>query len=270
MSELAFLSQHLLATIANTALVMSRALGVVLVMPFFVRLGLTGVLRFGVALAFCMPVMPTLNANVAADMASVMVAVLTIKELALGIVIGVVLGVPFWAAEIAGDLIDLQRGSTAAQLVDPSSVTESSITATFFTLATMLVFVSSGGLTMLLESFYKSYAIWPIMAFSPLLAEHSGVMLLATLDRILEVAILLIAPLVLALLVADIMLAFLSRIAPQLHVFDLSMSVKNLLFSLLIVLYSAFLLPMIQAEVLSLSDTTDWLERLTASSGDPR
>ncbi len=269
MFELGFLAPQLLSTITTAALLMSRALGIMLVMPFFVRLGLTGVLRFGVAFAFCLPILPTLSANVEAEAASVMTAVLSVKELAIGVVIGVVFGVPFWAAEIAGDLLDLQRGSTAAQLVDPSSVTESSITATFFSLATMLVFVSSGGLRTLLESLYKSYAIWPITRFSPLLAEQSGTMLLATLDRILQIAILLIAPLVLALLIADIMLAFLSRIAPQLHVFDLSMSVKNLLFSLLVVLYASFLLPIIQTEIRSVQ-TTEWLEHVAAPPGTPK
>lgn len=261
-SELGLVSAQALAMITSSALVMARALGLILVMPFFVRLGLTGIVRFSVALAFCLPILPALSSHIGPEQASLTTALLSIKELVIGVTIGIALGVPLWAAEIAGDLLDLQRGSTAAQLFDPGSVTESSVTATFFSLSTMLIFASSGGVMVTLDSLYKSYAIWPINEFSPLLADQSAILLLGTLDRLLGIAVLLVAPLILALLVTDVMLAFLSRIAPQLHVFDLSLSIKNLLFALLIVLYAAFLLPMIQTEVSRLSETKSWLQEL--------
>lgn len=248
--------------LTTSSIVMARAMGLVLVMPFFVRLGVSGLVRAGVALAFCLPIFPALNATLGAEPATVSTALLAMKELLVGIIIGIAFGVPFWAAEIAGDLLDLQRGSTAAQLVDASSITESSINATFFSLAAMLIFVSSGGLLVVLEGLYQSYAIWPAATFSPVLGAQSVTLVLATLDRVLHTAMLLIAPLVLALLVADIMLAFLSRIAPQLHVFDLSLSIKNLLFSLLVVLYSAFLAPMMHSEIGKMRETRQWLQQL--------
>ena len=65
-----------------------------------------------------------------------------------------------------------------------------------------------------------------------------------------------------AILIADVMLALLSRMAPQMHVFDLSMSVKNLLFSGLMVVYLMFLTPLMMQQLAQLQDRVGLLRLL--------
>src|SRR5262249_9370760 len=109
----------------------ARALGVVMVTPAFTRLGITGLIRTSVAIIVAFPVIPTvLDAVTTTQLSSGVIAGLLIKEVLIGTIIGIAFGIPFWAAEAAGDLVDLQRGSTAAQLLDPLALTESSITST--------------------------------------------------------------------------------------------------------------------------------------------
>jgi type III secretion protein T len=72
----------------------------------------------------------------------------------------------------------------------------------------------------------------------------------------------LLAPVVIGLLLADTALGFLSCMARQLHVFDVSFSVKNLLFSSLLVVYAAFLVPVLLAEVGALHGAIDLLRRV--------
>jgi len=249
-----------------TAMAMSRALGVVVVTPAFTRLGLTGLLRSGVAIAISIPVVPGVLATMAQhrELTSVLMTGLMVKEFVVGIIIGIAFGIPFWAAEVAGDLIDLQRGSTSAQLVDPLSITESSISATLFSISLVALFFMSGGFLMLLEGFYRSYDLWPIVSFTPVMGSQAVSALLGTLDRIMQIALLLVAPVVLALLIADLMLAYLSRLSPQLHIFDLSLAIKNLLFCVLILLYAMFLVPLMLSQIGNMSNTFDVL-RTTAS-----
>jgi type III secretion protein T len=54
--------------------------------------------------------------------------------------------------------------------------------------------------------------------------------------------IVLVAPIVIFMLLSDLLLGLASRAAPQLNVFALSLNVKNLVFSVLLVLYGAFML----------------------------
>ena len=252
--------------IVASAIAVARALGMIIVTPAFVRLGLTGLIRSGVALAISIPAIPGILNSLLAQgpMTSLLVTGLIIKELVVGIIIGIAFGIPFWGAEVAGDLVDLQRGSTSAQLIDPLQASETSIAGTLFVLALIALFFMSGGFLLLIDGFYKSFEIWPAFKFAPVLNVEAVPALLAVLDRIMQTALLLISPVVLALLLADIMLAYLSRMSPQLHVFDLSLAVKNFLFSLLMVLYIAYLVPYMVAELKDLRGTSDIMRSLIA------
>ncbi|ANF58750.1 type III secretion system export apparatus subunit SctT [Halotalea alkalilenta] len=242
--------------IASWALAMARALGMIMVTPAFNRLGLTGLIRSAVAATLSLPLVATtfqmLEAGDGLD--TLTMTGLLIKEVMIGVMLGLLFGVPFWAAEAAGELIDLQRGSTMAQLLDPMNATESGVTATMLGILMVLLFFISGGFLTLVQGFYYSYQLWPPLAFMPPLSQQGALALLALLDQVMRIAIVMVAPLVVALLIADIMLAYLARMSPNLHVFDLSLSIKNLLFAFLVVLYLIFLVPQLLGELGSVGD----------------
>lgn len=264
-----FLTDLAYPLIAATAVGVARALGMVLVTPAFNRLGLTGLIRSAVAVTISIPlIVPLFDAMVNAEhLTSFTVTGMVIKELLIGVVIGLVFGVPFWAAEVAGELIDLQRGSTMAQILDPMGATESGVTATLMTITLLALFFITGGFMLLLGGFYRSYSLWPAVDFTPLMSEASAMALLGLLDKVMQIGVLMIAPLVIALLVADLMLAYLARMAPNLHVFDLSLPIKNLLFAFLMVIYVIFLIPFMldQLDIAKLS-----IERLGSILGAMR
>jgi len=241
-----FLTDFAYPLIAAATVGVARALGMVLVTPAFNRLGLTGMIRSAVAVTISIPlIVPLFEAMTSADqLSSFTVAGMVIKELLIGVVIGLVFGVPFWAAEVAGELIDLQRGSTMAQIIDPMGSTQTGVTATLMTITLLALFFITGGFMLLLDGFYRSYSLWPAVDFMPLLSEASAMALLGLLDQVMQIGVLMVAPLVIALLVADLMLAYLARMAPNLHVFDLSLPVKNLLFAFLMLIYVVFLIPL--------------------------
>ncbi|ASY65885.1 Type III secretion inner membrane protein (plasmid) [Sinorhizobium sojae CCBAU 05684] len=254
--------------LAGAAIAMARALGMIVITPAFVRLGLTGLIRSGVAIAIALPLVPGFTTTLidTQGLTTMMVTGLFMKEIIIGVVLGAVLGIPFWAAEVAGDLVDLQRGSTSAQLVDPLQATETSIAGTFFVLALVAVFFKSGGFSLLADTFYRSYEIWPLTSFRPTLGSETATAVLAILDRVMQIGVLLIAPIVLALLIADLMLAYLSRMSPQLHVFDLSLAIKNLIFVILIVLYLTYLLQYMVDELALLKAAPQVLRGLAGAS----
>lgn len=243
------------------SIAIARALGMIMLTPAFTRLGLTGIIRSSVAFAISLPMIVPIFQQLAesGQPTSFDLAGLLIKEMVVGALIGLAFGIPFWAAEVAGDLIDLQRGSTMSQLVDPLSAGETSVTATLLTISLLALFFMSGGFILLLDGFYRSYNLWPAASFSPVLDASAFVHILRVLDRVMQIGVLIIAPLTISILVVDIMMAFLSRMASQLHVFDLSLAVKNLLFSFLMVLYMSFLMPLLLAQMGALRGTFEIL-----------
>jgi type III secretion protein T len=78
----------------------------------------------------------------------------------------------------------------------------------------------------------------------------------------MRVGVLMVSPLIISLLVTDLMLAYLSRMAPNLHIFDLSLPVKNLFFSILMVIYIGFLIPLMLDQLAEFRGTVELLKTL--------
>lgn len=225
-----------------TAFAVARMSGMILIMPVFQRLNLSGILKGSVSLVFALPMVPfVLGAITQEPMTIPQIVGLVLKEFAVGMVIGFVLGVPIWAAEIAGDVLDLQRGSSFAGIVDPGSGAESSVLSTLLGLAIVAVFFVLGGLPLILKAVYGSYVYWPMNTYLPIFSDEAAKLLLSMMDDLMRMGLLLVAPLVIALLITDFALALVARTAQHLHIFDLSLSVKNLVLAVLFVMYATFL-----------------------------
>jgi type III secretion protein T len=180
----------------------------------------------------------------------------------VGLAIGLVLGVPVWAAEAAGDVLDLQRGVGTASLMDPLATTPESITGTLFGLGMVALYFGSGGLYLTLRTVYDSYAIWPAANMFPIFTPAASEFFVRLLDNIITMGLVLVAPIVIFMLLSDLLLGLVSRAAPHLNVFALALSVKNLVFALLLVFYCAFLIKYMETDLSSLVSAGNDLESI--------
>jgi type III secretion protein T len=250
-----------------TGFSLARMSGLIMVMPAFTRMGLTGILRGATALVLALPLVPMMVAAIAGERLTVAILTgLLFKEVVVGLAIGLVLGVPIWAAEAAGNVLDLQRGLSAAGLFDPSATTEESIAGTLFGLIMVALYFSSGGLQLTLRTVYDSYALWPAANALPSFSPAASDFFLGLLDNVMTMGLVLVAPIVVFMLLSDILLGLVSRAAPHLNVFALSLSTKNLVFALLIVLYCAFLIRYMGSDLSSLLGAGSELESLAKPS----
>lgn len=217
----------------------ARLLGVFTILPLFTRLGITGLLRGGVSLALALPLVPALIGPLTpiAAAGGAPVVVILVKEVLVGVMIGMVAGVPFWAAEAAGEMLDQQRGSTSAILPDPSGG-EAGVTGTLLVLVATVVFLSGGGLQLLQEGIQGTYAVWPAERLIPTFSADMPNRMLGILDSLTTGGLLLASPLLVAMLLAELALAMISRFAPQLNVFDLGMAVKGVVHAVGLPIYA--------------------------------
>jgi type III secretion protein T len=224
------------------SIAIARMGGVFIVMPVFLRAGLTGILRAGIALTLAIPIMPFIAATFPFDEISgpLRYAIL-FKEFMVGVIIGFVLGIPIWATEAAGEILDLQRGLNFADIGDPSSTENNNITGSLLALVIVALYFATGGLNLTMNVVYGSYQVWPMAEFLPLFSQQAGLLFLTMLDDVLGIGLMMVIPLSMALLLSDLCLALVARAAPHLNIFILSLAVKNLVFALLIALYAVFL-----------------------------
>ena len=194
---------------------------------------------------------------------------LTGKETLIGFIIGLLFALPSWAAETAGELIDQQRGSRGATIPDPTTGAEAGLTATLFALTIATLFIASGGMHWLLRAVLQSYEVWPAGQLLPRLVPQAAGHVLGLLDHVLGAGLVLAAPLVIAMVLAELGLALVSRFAPSLNVFDLSMSVKGLVMVIGLPVYLVFLIGYLQGGLRPLIDMTAEFATLSGTSAGP-
>ena len=152
----------------------------------------------------------------------------------VGAVIGVILGAPFWAAETAGSYVDVFRGTSSATVVSPDQMSEPLITGAIFSIALVGIFLVMGGLRIAIDAIYQSYQIWPMFQLVPEISEALYPIFIDLLSKIFKLALALGAPLMIAMFLGELALAYASRFAQQINVFDATLSAKNVIFLLVL------------------------------------
>lgn len=163
-------------------------------------------------------------------------ATILLKEVFVGLLIGFFFGSVLWALEAAGQIIDTKIGATLAQVVDPLSGHQTSLNGAFLGRLAGVVFVSMGGLSLLLRVIMESYALWPVAAPMPALDPRGLPLVEGEFGRMMVLATLFAAPVLTVLFLIDAGLGLMNRFAQQLNVFILSLSLKSFAATFLILL----------------------------------
>lgn len=173
------------------------------------------------------------------------------SELALGLVIAFGAQMLFTSMQFAGQLVGLQMGFGMANVYDPGSQAQVTVTAQFFTTLGMLLFLIVDGHHWIIAALMRSYEAVPLGAFRFAAAPALSFMLDAV-SQLFVVSLGLAAPLLGVLFLGELALGFVARIMPQMNVFVAAFPVKILLgFATLLVA-----LPMIGAAFEGATETT--------------
>jgi type III secretion protein T len=229
---------------ALSALVLGsmRMLGLTFTFPLFTWTRITGPLRMAFALAVSLPVTFGVHGSLSqgGDPGTTLLVALMLKEFVLGAAIGLALAVPFWGAQAAGDVIELYRGASAANLVDPLNASETSVLGSVLIQFTLALFVVSGGLLTLIGTVFETYRAWPSTSLAPGFGLEAASAVGTLVLGLLRIGLILAGPMLLAMLLADLGLMLLARGAQQFPLFDLSVTAKNLAVLMLAPAYALF------------------------------
>jgi flagellar biosynthetic protein FliR len=185
-------------------------------------------LVLGIALsALCFPILSA-HPPVGGDLFWMLLAG---REVVVGTAMGFVCSCVFRAAEAAGQLTDVLRGANLAEAISPVGAGRSSPLGILMLLLFVVVFHRIGGVGMIAVALARSYDAIPLIAPLPFGKTTHAMAILAVVasGKLIESAIGLCAPAVVALLLADIVLGALGRSAPQIPLYFVGMPLKALL-----------------------------------------
>ena len=223
------------------ALLLPRPLALLSINPVFTRTDLSNLLKGMIATGLLLPFWPMTATAVAQAPASAFTFVLlSIKEALVGTALGLPLSLPFWVLLSAGDIIDQQRGATQGRLNDPAGFGDLSIVGTLFLLCGIAILAETGHLDQTADALYRSWRVWRPLEFLPIPDVRAADLVLHLLDEVQRQSLTLAAPVLLVMLIGDVAMMLLARMAPQLRADDLSLAVRNLVFMIFMPLYAGF------------------------------
>ena len=228
-----------LATLESLAgmvgLTAPRLVALFAVLPFFSGSMLPGMARNGLVLMLAIYMAPLAGAESIPASFAVWVAIAA-KEALIGTLLGLSLGIFVWALQGVGELVDFQTGSGNAAMFDPVAGHQIGPTAQFLGWLVMVLFISSGGLLALLGVIVDSYRLWPVASFFPKVGLVLEQFVIRQGDTLFQWTVKLAAPVICVLVLVELGMGLISRIAPQLNVFVLAQPLKSLLAHLMLLL----------------------------------
>ena len=258
------------AIFANTmvlAVGATRIAAAFMLLPLLSPETVPALVRNSIFLAFGIIVI-TLQPQIAhSDLPTVQWILIFGKEALFGVVIGFFFGTMLWAFEAAGQIIDAKVGATMAQIVDPLSGHQTSLTGEFLARLANFVFMFSGGLLLLVGVILDSYAVWPIGSLTPVLSLRSLSLFEGEFSRLMVLAVMLATPALAILYLVDGGLGLVNRYAPQLNVFSLGLAIKSWIATAVILAMLTGLVQLLLNEIGARPSTI--LQVLKAMSGKP-
>ncbi|GAB6899898.1 flagellar biosynthetic protein FliR [Kineosporia succinea] len=212
-------------TLSGYLLALGRTVGFIMVSPPFNTRAIPSQVRAGTAIALAVP-MSTWTIAEAPELGSGAMIGQMLLQMLLGVALGLFVLMAVAAIQAIGDLIDLAGGFSISQTLDPLSMVTSSVMGRLHQLmAITLLFVTDGHLV-ILRGLSRTFEVTAMARMD--LGEVAEA-LLKMLSTMFLSAIQITAPILAALLIADVALGLLTRAAPALNAFALAFPLKIVL-----------------------------------------
>ena len=206
------------------ALVLFRVAGLMLVAPMFSSLVIPARIKAAFILTIAAMVFPMVASTVPADLTLGGAVIGVVGEMLIGLIIGLAATIFVAGVQLTGTLIGQQAGIALATVVDPTQGNSTPVVSQIYMITTMLIFLALGGHRMLIEALLDTFSVVPLLGF------RTGPSILTLLADLLSaafiMAIRLFAPVLIALMLATITMAFLSRTIPQLNILSVGFAVR--------------------------------------------
>lgn len=162
-----------------------------------------------------------------------------LKEILVGVAIGYITQLFFSGIEMAGNFVDFQVGFSMAMAYDPILGVNTSYYGQVYYWISMIIFFIADVHHHVIRTLVRSFEIVPITQFNfPYLGTEGIVQIFV---YVFEIALSLAFPLIVVSLLAEIVLALLSRTVPQINVLILGMPLKILLSIIFLFFFLPFL-----------------------------
>ena len=224
---ISFTSAELNAWIGTFFFPLARILALLAAAPPFNNAGLTTRVRLVLGLTIAVAIAPTLPPMPAIEPASGLGLLILAQQMIIGLAMGFALRLVFSAVDLAGMMISTQMGLGFATAYDPQSASQTPVVSEFIGLLALLMFLSIDGHLMVISTLVQSFTFLPVKLLA--ISEASWLNIASAGGIIFSAGVMLALPAVTALLITNVALGVLGRVAPQLNLIVIGFPVTILL-----------------------------------------
>jgi len=215
----------------------ARFFGAMAIFPVLAGSFMSKMLKILLALAFALIIFPSLPTAEITNANNLVKFFFVLKEYFIGFVVGFILSIPIWVITGAGQFIDNQRGESMGALMNPMTGVSSSSTGSLLVQSFTVYFVSMNGLIFFAGVLYKSFSVYPVTQFFPLINPHMIGNYIDLFSSLFTWCILLSMPVVVLMFIVEAVLGLLSTFLPQMNVTVLSLPIKSCVGIFVLILY---------------------------------
>ena len=224
---ISFTSAELNAWIATFFFPLARILALLAAAPPFNNAGLTTRVRLVLGLTIAVAIAPALPPMPAIEPASGLGLLILAQQMIIGLAMGFALRLVFSAVDLAGMMISTQMGLGFATAYDPQTASQTPVVSELIGMLALLVFLSIDGHLMVLSTLVQSFTFLPVGLLA--ISEASWLNIANAGGIIFSAGVMLALPAVTALLITNVALGVLGRVAPQLNLIVIGFPVTILL-----------------------------------------
>ena len=205
-------------------LVLCRVGGLMLTAPVFSNMALPVQVRALLAAAISLTVFPMTLPYLPVQLTLAQALVGLLGELAIGVLLGLSISLVFLGLELAAEMVGQMSGMKIGEVFNPLLESSAGALGETYTLVAIMIFIAVRGDHSLVRALLDSFQTIPPLGFAP--TESLLALILDLLDLSFTITIRVGGPMVLALMLSFMVLGFLSRTIPQIHLMSVGFPMK--------------------------------------------
>lgn len=168
-------------------------------------------------------------------------AVVVIKEAVTGLLIGFSANLCTAIVNFAGSIVDMETGLSMAQVMDPTTNQQTSITGGFYQYVMTLLLIATGMYRYLLGALADTFVLIPV---NGAIFDRQALLssMLSFMSNYIIIGFRIALPVFCTILLLNAILGVLAKVSPQLNMFAVGIQIK-ILVGMAVLLFSASMLP---------------------------
>jgi type III secretion protein T len=232
------LTEWVRVLLINALLLFSRALGAFALLPVYAAASLPQHLRLAVPVA-CLPILMAATKGqplLALDAPVELWLVWALAEFFIGTLLTLPVGILFWAAQSAGELIDIKTGANNNAVFNTGAGTPDGPAQILMVQLAMLTFLASNGLQTVVKAVWGSYQVIPIGGYDNIQLLTLPIIAQDLLGQVFLAVVHIFIPFLIFFLLLEVGIGLAGKLAEQLQVSNIAAPLKSLMFPLLLLI----------------------------------